>query len=250
LACGILPIAVGKATRLFDYSLNKTKRYTVVFDFGYTTDTLDITGEKTHEGYVPTKTEIALVINKLIGEIDQVPPIYSAKNVDGCRAYDLARKGIQFELKPKKITVFKFELIKQVSDNQFMFDIVCSSGTYIRAIGRDLAKLLDTYACMSFLERTETGTFNLATAVQLEHLLKSDTNIQNYLLSPIESFLNFDVINIDNQTFEDLLNGKRPKYKLLSNDTFVVYNSKLVGVAKKNHTELILDTFLYENEEE
>ena len=85
--------------------------------------------------------------------------MYSAKNVNGKRAYDLARAGIEFELKPKLITIHKLELVEQISDNRFKFDIVCSSGTYIRSIARDLASILNTYGCMSYLERTETGRF-------------------------------------------------------------------------------------------
>ena len=250
LASGILPIAIGKATRLFDYSLNKTKRYTAIFDFGYTTDTLDTTGEKTnHSGYIPTTDEIIIATKQLIGEIDQVPPQYSAKNINGMRAYDLARKGVNFELKPKKIKIFKLDIIEQVSDYQFKFDIVCSSGTYIRAIARDLANCLDTYACMSFLERTETGNFKLDTSIDLENMINGDKDINNYIISPLDVFANFDKIEINDTTFYDLINGKRPKFSILTNDTFVIHKGELVGIAKKNSEELILETFLYETKE-
>ena len=125
LACGILPIAVGKATRLFDYSLDKKKRYTAIFDFGYTTDTLDIEGVKTNESQVvPNIEQIKLAMTKLIGEMDQIPPLYSAKVVNGRRAYDLAREGVAFELKPKKITIYNIDLIEQISEYQYKFDIL------------------------------------------------------------------------------------------------------------------------------
>ena len=250
LACGILPIALGKATRLFDYSLNKTKRYTAVFDFGYTTDTLDITGEKTETyGYVPSINEISKACQKLLGEISQIPPRFSAKNVNGVRAYDLARKGLEFELKPKTITIYQLEVLEQLSDFQFKFDIICSSGTYIRSIARDIATLLDTYACMSYLERTETGNFNLVSSVSLNDLLEDNVDINQYIISPIDVFSNFDSVEIDSYTFNDLINGKRPKYRKFVNNTFVLHNNELVGVARKNSDELILDTFLYETKD-
>jgi len=250
LACGILPIAIGKATRLFDYSLNKTKRYTAIFDFGYTTNTLDITGEKTEtDGYVPTIDDISKACHKLLGEISQIPPLFSAKNVNGVRAYDLARKGLDFELKPKVITIYKLEVIEQISDFQFKFDIICSSGTYIRAIARDISTLLDTYACMSYLERTETGNFNLNTSVQLNDLLEENVDIRNYIISPIDAFPNFDKVEIDADTFNKLINGKKIQYRIFVNDTFVLHNKELVGVARRNSRELVLDTFLYETKE-
>ena len=249
LASGILPIAIGKATRMFDYSLNKTKRYTAIFDFGYTTDSLDITGERTSDvGYVPSREEIIQVTNKLIGEYDQVPPMFSAKNVNGVRAYDLARKGISVELKPNKITIFKLDLLEQISDYQYKFDIVCSSGTYIRAIARDLAKMLDTYACMSFLERTETGNFKIDNSIYFDDIIQSDS-LEKYLISPIEAFDYFDKISIDSKALNDLLNGKKIDYNILTKDTFVTFDNKLVGIAKKNCDYLQLETFLFETKD-
>lgn len=249
LASGILPIAIGKATRMFDYSLNKTKRYTAIFDFGYTTDSLDITGERTSDvGYVPSREEIIQVTNKLIGEYDQVPPMFSAKNVNGVRAYDLARKGISVELKPNKITIFKLDLLEQISDYQYKFDIVCSSGTYIRAIARDLAKMLDTYACMSFLERTETGNFKIDNSIYFDDIIQSDS-LEKYLISPIEAFDYFDKISIDSKALNDLLNGKKIDYNILTKDTFVTFDNMLVGIAKKNCDYLQLETFLFETKD-
>lgn len=245
LACGILPIAIGKATRMFDYSLNKIKRYTAIFDFGYSTDSLDITGTKTEtEGYIPSQSEIESKTSMLNGKIAQIPPIFSAKNVNGMRAYDLARNGVQFELKPKEITIYKLDLIEKVSEYQYKFDIVCSSGTYIRAIGRDLAKILNTHACMSFLERTETGNFKLESSIKFDDLLNID-NLQGSLMSIDEAFPDFDVIDIDSKLCEDVINGKRPDFQILVKPTFIRCNGHIVGVAKINSDKLILETFLY-----
>lgn len=250
LACGVLPIAVGKATRLFDYSLDKKKRYTAIFDFGYTTDTLDIEGAKTHESsIIPNFEQINFAITKLIGDVDQIPPLYSAKVVNGRRAYDLAREGIEFELKPKKITIYEINIIEQVSDYQYKFDIECSSGTYIRAIARDLAELCGTYGCMSYLERTETGVFKKDTAIKFEDLLAKNI-CDDCIISPVEAFSNFNICNIDENTKIDLLNGKRPNWNIFTEPTFITCNDQLLGIAKCNCNELILDTFLYKQKEE
>ena len=245
LACGILPIAVGKATRMFDYSLNKIKRYTAVFDFGYTTDSLDITGQKTeNEGYIPSQDEIENATKKLIGKISQIPPIFSAKNVNGMRAYDLARSGVKFELKPKEIIIYKLDLIEKISDYQYKFDILCSSGTYIRAIGRDIANLLNTYACMSFLERTETGNFKLDTSILFDDILTSN-DLANTLMTVSDAFPDFDIIDIDKSMYNDVINGKRPKFEKISKNTFIRCDNNIIGVAKLNSEHLILDTFLF-----
>ena len=249
LACGILPIAVGKATRLFDYSLDKKKRYTAIFDFGYTTDTLDIEGVKTNESQVvPNIEQIKLAMTKLIGEMDQIPPLYSAKVVNGRRAYDLAREGVSFELKPKKITIYNIDLIEQISEYQYKFDIECSSGTYIRAIARDIAELCGTYGCMSFLERTETGVFKLDNSIKLDDLLEK-SNCDDCLISPVDAFKNFDIYRVDDKTKVDLINGKRPSTTPFDKPTFIMFHDELLGIARTNSTELILDTFLYEQKE-
>lgn len=246
LASGVLPIAIGKATRMFDYSLNKTKRYTAIFDFGYTTDTLDIEGTITQEnGSIPTIQELEFASKKLLGSIDQIPPLYSAKCVNGRRAYDLAREGIEFELKPKTIKIYELKLIEQVSTTQYKFDIVCSSGTYIRAIARDLGELCGTYSCMSYLERTETGTFTKGSSIELNKLLEKE-NCENYIISPLDAFNNFAQYEVSKEVRNELLKGKRPKCQVFLEPTFIVCNKDIIGIAKCNVDELIIETFLYE----
>lgn len=245
IACGVLPIAIGKATRLFDYSLKKDKTYRVVFQFGYTTDTLDRDGVVTNKnGAIPTKEDVVLAAKKLIGKINQVPPNFSAKKINGERAYNLARQGIDFQLKPKEIEIYSIDLLNQVSNDSFELLIKCSSGTYIRSIGRDLAESLNTYACMTFLERVETGVFKSESAINLDELLKG--NIENYIISPLQVFENFDRINIDDKTYKDLLDGKLIDYGNIPKDTFILHNSVIVGIAKSNDKYLKLNTYLGE----
>ena len=241
LACGLLPIAVGKATRLFDYSLNKVKRYNVIYEFGYETDTLDSTGIIIQDnGIIPSEDSIKKEIMNFIGKSMQLPPKFSANRVDGKRAYDLARNGIEFELKPKQIEIFEFEMLEKINVNTYKFTVVCSSGTYIRSIGRDLSNSLGTFATMTYLERSENGYFNISNSIKLDDLLNGD--IQDYLISPLNVFSNFDLINIDEKECKDLLDGKKLN-KTINNTSFVICNEKLIGIAKENEY-LKLDTYL------
>ena len=129
LASGVLPVGVGNATRLFDYFLQKQKTYIAEFTFGETADTLDCTGEIVRGGHVPTESEILEVLPQFIGEIDQIPPKYSAKNVNGKRGYELARAGIEFELQPKRIVIHDLELLGKSNDDTFRVKIRCGGGT-------------------------------------------------------------------------------------------------------------------------
>lgn len=245
MACGVLPIAIGKATRLFDYSLDKTKTYIAIFDFGYTTDTLDSTGKETAREDIDIEIDdILRVLPSLMGDIDQMPPLFSAKNVNGKRAYDLARAGVEFELKPKKVTIHSIELLEKVGKNRFKFQITCSSGTYIRAIARDMATAMGTLGSMSFLERTKTGVFSLDTSIELNTIL--DGKVENYIMSPFDAFPNFGVYEVGKSELVDILNGKSVPCKPFEKETFIVSSGKIVGVALPQLEYIKLRTFLYE----
>ena len=116
MASGVLPIAAGNAARLFDYFLDKRKKYVAQFRFGVDSDTLDTTGQmRENAGYVPTNLQISDILQEFVGEINQVPPRYSAKNVSGKRGYQLARDGVEFELPPKKVNIYSIKLLRQSS---------------------------------------------------------------------------------------------------------------------------------------
>lgn len=168
LAEGVLPIALGRATALFDFLAFKTKTYIARFVFGSTTDTLDRGGKfSAQSGRVPTAEEIKSVLSKFTGEIMQVPPAYSAKSVEGRRAYDYARNGVEVSLPAKKVTVHSLSLTGE-DEHGYIFEITCGGGTYIRALARDIAAELGTVAYMSALTRTSSGPFALADAVSVE----------------------------------------------------------------------------------
>ena len=168
LAEGVLPIALGKATALFDFLAFKTKEYIARFTFGRTTDTLDRGGVfLADEGRVPTEDELKAALPRFLGDVMQVPPAYSAKSVDGKRAYDLARKGVMPELAARPVHIENIELLAS-NGAEFTLRIVCGGGTYIRALARDIAAALGTVAFMSALTRTRSGMFTLEDAVTMD----------------------------------------------------------------------------------
>lgn len=205
LATGVLPVAVGNATRLFDYFLTKTKTYVATFLFGKESDTLDITGKMLQEdGYIPSETEILSVLSKFEGEIMQIPPRYSAKNVNGRKGYQLARAGVDFSLPPKKVTIYRIRLLQKTDEFSYRFEIECSGGTYIRSLARDIAREMGTYAVMSALQRTKSGVFGLEDSVKTEQL--SADNVLDYLI-PTDSVLPFGKLHVQGNLQKRLLNG-------------------------------------------
>ncbi|MGN1227781.1 MAG: tRNA pseudouridine(55) synthase TruB [Christensenellales bacterium] len=205
---GVLPIAVGKATKLFDYFLNKKKLYRAYFYFGKETDTLDSEGVVTrHCEKQISISDINSVIGKLIGEIEQMPPKFSAKSINGVRAYELARNNIEFELKTKKVTIYKFEVIEQISHNLFLFEIECSAGTYIRSLCRDLAYLLETVAYMPLIIRLESGCFNIENSISYEEL-KNCANLRDYVIK-IEDCFNYKKIVLNEIDAKKIKSGQK-----------------------------------------
>lgn len=236
MAQGVLPVALGRATRLFDYFLEKKKVYIAEFYFGEETDTLDRQGTVINRiDKIINKENVSEVIPSLIGEIEQLPPKYSAKSVNGQRAYDLARKGIEFELKPKNIIIYDIRLLEQTKNNTFLFEITCSGGTYIRAIARDMAYLLNTFGTMTYLKRTASGTFDVNTTVAIDEIEK---DICSNILPMDIAIKDFKVYYIDEQQKIDLLNGKKNGYNDLPQGFFAVYEDQnLIGMGRSDEQQ-------------
>lgn len=204
MASGVLPVAIGKAARLFDFFLYKHKKYSATFRFGVDSDTLDTTGEIVENaGLVPEYAAVSEVLPQFTGEIMQLPPKYSAKNIGGRRGYELARAGVEFELKPKKVTVYSITLTGR-SGNEFSFDIECGGGTYIRSLARDIAAKLGTRAVMSALVRTQSGIFTIKNAVETSAL--SCENINSFII-PTESVLPYESISLAEKDEFKVFNG-------------------------------------------
>ena len=205
MASGVLPVAVGNAARLFDYFLKKEKTYVATFRFGADYDTLDTTGAVLNDGgRIPSKNEIIEAIPSLVGEVLQIPPKYSAKNVNGQRGYQLARGGVEFELPPKRVTIKSIKLLNELGYGEFSFEIECGGGTYIRSIARDMAAKLGTFAAMSALKRTRSGPFLIENSVSTD--LLDEENLHKYFI-PCDSVLPLESIYAEGETAKKIFNG-------------------------------------------
>ena len=208
LASGVLPVGAGNATRLFDYFLEKKKEYVAEFTFGVSSDTLDSTGTLIYGGHVPNESEIAAVLPTMVGEVDQLPPKYSAKNVNGKRGYELARAGVEFELQPKRIVIHDLTLLGQVNENTYRVQIACGGGTYIRSIGRDLAAALGTNAVMSSLRRIQSGVFTEENATPFSVFEADPTpqELERYLI-PTDAVLPYPTLTLQKRGWQKIYNG-------------------------------------------
>jgi len=205
-AVGVLPIAVGNATKLFDLLTNKHKTYRAFFTFGKTTDTLDSYGKVVSTGSVPSTRAVLEASKAFLGEIEQVPPMYSAISVGGVRAYQLARSGNEVELKKRKVTVYSYDFVRQVDQFTYIFDITCSGGTYIRSLARDLATYVGTVGYMSGLIRLNSGCFDIADAFTLDEIEQLKEAALLPVTYPLEEY---PTHHVDEKFYVKLQNGVR-----------------------------------------
>ncbi len=205
MATGVLLVTVGKATKLFDYFQNKSKKYLAKFEFGYLTDTLDMTGKTTKStDTIPTLEDIKLSINDFIGTIEQIPPKYSAININGKRAYQLARDNVDFELKSKIVQIDDIKILDYFN-NILTLSIICGSGTYIRSICRDLAEKLNSCATMIELTRVSIDNITIENCVDINDL--NENNIDNYLIK-LDKLISLPTFSNNALDTSKLLNGQ------------------------------------------
>jgi tRNA pseudouridine55 synthase len=168
-ATGLLVLLLGRFTRLANFIETEPKIYEATIRFGAETETDDVTGKVTRESDAPSSDAIDTAIASLTGDISQVPPDYSAKSVDGTRAYDAARKGAVLALEPVSVCVLEWK-IRERRENEIDATITCGTGTYIRALARDLGRLTGSAAHLSCLRRTRSGQFDVKDAATLDEL--------------------------------------------------------------------------------
>ena len=211
LATGVLPIALGEATKLAGRMLNAAKGYDFTVKFGNQTDTLDAEGAVIAASDVrPDADQIAAVLPRFNGLIDQVPPAYSALKVDGRRAYALARAGEAVELAARRITVFNLTLVGVTPDSA-SFSTFVSKGTYIRSLARDIALALGTVGHVTALRRTRSGPFGLAQAISLDKLsqLVQAAEIEQALLPMMAGLDDIPALSITPDEAAALKQGRR-----------------------------------------
>lgn len=206
MASGVLPIAIGAATKMIPFveEIRSTvKEYLFSLQFGFETDTLDITGKEIKRtDIIPDKESVLSILPKLIGDIEQIPPIYSAVHIDGKRAYELARQGRVVEnMVPRQVRIESLDLV-EIDGNSWVFRTRCSRGTYVRSIARDIAKLCGTVATVDMIRRTESIGFGIKDTVQLdflENLFNNNADFKGYLKPADFGLGDIPVQNLDNK---------------------------------------------------
>ena len=181
-AVGVLPVCIGQATRLVEYLTEKDKTYKVVMRFGTETTTQDASGEVTVSTALPEldRDAFVMVTQQFLGEIDQIPPMYSAIKKDGQPLYKLARQGVELELEPRRVVIHSIRVL-MYNQESAMLEVHCGKGTYIRTLCQDLGRACGSSAHMNYLIRTASGAFSIADAVSLTQLEKTE-HPENLLL--------------------------------------------------------------------
>ncbi|MCL6182651.1 tRNA pseudouridine(55) synthase TruB [Acinetobacter baumannii] len=198
LATGLLPICLGEATKFSHYLLDSTKRYQTTVRLGQTTTTGDVEGDILQERPIPvlSKELIEQTLEKFRGDIQQVPPMYSALKKEGKPLYELARKGIEIEREARPVMIYALELI-EFTENSITLDVTCSKGTYIRVLGEDIGEALGCGGHLTMLHRIQTGHFELIPSYTIEYLESLTEEQREALLlpvyAPIDHFLKIQV---------------------------------------------------------
>lgn len=208
-ASGVLPIVVGKATRVSDYMMTKDKVYETELILGAKTDTLDAAGKIIAKSQkIIDKDQFLETMNTFKGEIEQIPPMYSALKVNGQKLYDLAREGIEIERKRRMVNIYDIDLL-DFDFPRAKIRVTCSKGTYIRTLVDDIGEKLSTFAYVDNLVRARVGEFDIKDAIKSEDILEISREDLLKKLYPIDTALkNFEKIVLDKSYLEKLINGQ------------------------------------------
>lgn len=250
MATGVVNVMIGQATRLIPYLQNPRKTYRATMRMGLTSDTLDRWGIITEAGVfkMPSSQEILDVFKLFTGEIIQIPPMYSAVKVGGRKLYELARQGEVIERKNRTIYIEKIELV-EIVESSIMFDVVCSRGTYIRTLIDDIGIALGTRAIMTDLIRIENEGIDIAQALTLEEIrLRLNYDDDSMILSPLEMMQEVEErIVLDEDSLNDLKNGRHFKLDVKNELALLIYREKLVGLAGiQDGNAIVLRRFISE----
>ena len=255
-AQGVLPICVGTATRLADYIAAEDKTYVADLILGITTDTGDTTGNVLTKNETNLKfniSDIENVLSTFLGQQFQVPPMYSAIKINGQKLYELARKGIEVERKPREIFINGIEIVEEISGG-YRIKVNCSKGTYIRSLCMDIGKKLGCGGTMDALVRTKSGQFLAENAHKLEDIKFATQagNINDFIM-PVQKVLPYPTYNVKPEGQPRALNGNPLSLKFIENYESLAYgnkywltcNSKIIGLYKfSNKDELRSEVML------
>lgn len=231
---GVLPICIGKATRLIEY-LDDDKAYTGTIQLGSSTTTYDLEGEEVNfSDKKVTLNEIEAALDKFRGEIEQLPPIYSAIKVNGKKLYEYAREGKEVKIEPKRVNISKLEILEYDETNRRLtLHIECSKGTYIRSIAHDLGTELTTFGHLVKLVRVKAGMFEVNNAVSLEHI-QTKEDVEKLLIAPLKK-LNYMTYELNKNELVKVSNGTAimPSKELPENSLILLTSQeRLIAAAK------------------
>lgn len=214
-AVGVLPVCFGNATKVCELLTDKSKTYETEFELGYKTDTQDISGQIIEKSDIKvTKQQVIDAINSFVGEYNQIPPMYSAKKVNGKKLYELARNGIEVERKSCKVEIHQIEILDIKTDennyvNQIRMTVSCSKGTYIRTLCNDIGEVLGTFGTMISLKRTRVGAFIIEESLKLNDIeaLAEEQKIDSVVLSVDRVFDSLKCVKVQEYGNKFLVNG-------------------------------------------
>ncbi len=244
---GVLPICLGKGTKLADYIMSDKKGYRAEVTLGITTTTEDSSGEILEVKPVDFNEEkIKEAVYSFIGEYDQVPPMYSAIKVNGKKLYELAREGKEIERKSRRIKIYDIKILEFLPPNKIVIDVICSKGTYIRTLCSDIGKKLGCGGNMSYLLRTMSGRFNIDTAIKLDELktIVEKGSIDDILITIDDVLCNYKKVKILPKGTKLLHNGGKMyeyffdgKYDLKKGEEVLVYDAEgtFIGIFQYNY---------------
>ena len=242
LATGLMLICVGKATKLASDLEAKNKVYLADFEIGYATDTYDIEGKRIAENLIDvSKDNLELSLKKFIGDIKQVPPMYSAIKIDGNKLYHLARKGIEIE-RPERDVTIEYIKVLDFKDNKAKIKTKVSKGCYIRSLIYDIGLDLGTYATMTELQRINVGEYSLTNSYTLEQMEEMAQNNDFSFLNSVEDVFSYEKYNLETEKELTLFkNGNTVKIKdSLENKKYrVYYQDEFLGLANIENNNLL-----------
>lgn len=250
-ATGVLPVCIGRATKIIDYIMDSEKVYEVTFKLGIRTTTYDLEGEVLEEKDTSHLSDdnILAVIKEFIGEYSQVPPMYSALKQNGVRLYELARKGIEVEREGRLINIYNIEDIK-INNPYVSMKVTCSKGTYIRSLCYDIGEKLGVFATMTELNRSKTSVFEQSKSININDL--TEENIEHYIVTMEDALSKYEAITVHGKYVKLLINGVRvadnrfTKDKIINNRLYRVYdeNNNFIGLGERNNAGFKIEKLL------
>lgn len=247
-ATGVLPVCIGNATKVCDLLTNADKTYRVSFVLGMTTDTLDADGEiLTEQPVFSDEKEIRDAVNSFIGDIVQIPPMYSAIKVNGKKLYELARQGVEVERKERHVTIKSIDILNIDMENFIVtMDVDCTKGTYIRTLCEDIGMKLGCGAYVNTLERRKSGIFEIEDSYTLDELLKikEEGQLEKHLKAPDSLFCEYPEIRVNEKKASLVKNGVRIRYNgLEEGKLYRIYaeSREFLAISRFENGELVLE---------